>query len=73
MEGLGNPFLGNHLPLGNNDFIETLHENKIQDTENIDNKCYPSRPNPGRRKKINLNFYFRTSLCCLKKLFFILV
>ena len=29
MEGLGNPFLGNHLPLGNNDFIETLHENKI--------------------------------------------
>ena len=27
----------------------------------------PSRPNPGRRVKIKLNFYFRTSLWCLKR------
>ena len=27
------------------------------------------RPNPGRREKINLNFYFRTSLGCLKMLY----
>ena len=26
-----------------------------------------SRPNPGRREKNKLNFYFRTSLCCLKR------
>ena len=26
----------------------------------------PSRPDPGRREKINLNFYFHTSLWCLK-------
>ena len=27
----------------------------------------PSRPDPGRREKINLNVYFHTSLWCLKK------
>ena len=26
----------------------------------------PSRPNPGRREKIKLNFYFYTSLWALK-------
>ena len=26
----------------------------------------PSRPDPGQREKINLNFYFYTSLWCLK-------
>ena len=25
----------------------------------------PSRPDPGGREKINLNFYFHTSLWCL--------
>ena len=29
----------------------------------------PSRPNPGRIEKINLNFYFHTTLWCLKKFF----
>ena len=29
----------------------------------------PSRPNPGRREKINLNFYIHTSLCCLKRFY----
>ena len=28
------------------------------------------RPNPGRRKKINLNFYFHISLWCLKRFHF---
>ena len=26
-----------------------------------------SRPDPGQREKINLNFYFHTSLWCLKR------
>ena len=26
----------------------------------------PSRPDPGRREKINLTFCFHTSMCCLK-------
>ena len=29
----------------------------------------PSRPNPGRREKIKLNFYFHTSLWCLKRFY----
>ena len=29
----------------------------------------PSRPDPGQGEIINLNFYFHTSLWCLKKLF----
>ena len=36
--------------------------------------CYsqsinPSRPNPGRREKITLSFYFHTSLWCLKSFY----
>ena len=27
----------------------------------------PSRPNPEEREKINLNFYFDTFFCCLKR------
>ena len=29
----------------------------------------PSRPNPGQRQKINLNFYFQTSLWCRKRFY----
>ena len=29
----------------------------------------PSRPNPGRREKIKLNFYFHLSLWCLEKFY----
>ena len=29
----------------------------------------PSRPNPGEKEKINLNFYFDTFLWCLKRFF----
>ena len=29
----------------------------------------PSRANSGRREKINLNFYFHTSLWCLKRFY----
>ena len=29
----------------------------------------PSRHDPGRRKKINLDFYFQTSLWCLKRFY----
>ena len=31
-----------------------------------DNYIIPSRPNPGRREKVKLNFYFHTSMWCLK-------
>ena len=29
----------------------------------------PSRPDPGRREKINLNYYFHTSLWCFKRFY----
>ena len=29
----------------------------------------PPRPNPGRREKSKLNFYFHTSLWCLKRFY----
>ena len=29
----------------------------------------PSPPDPGREKKINLNFYFHTSLWCFKRFY----
>ena len=29
----------------------------------------PSSPDPGRREKINLNFYFHISLWCLKRFY----
>ena len=29
----------------------------------------PSRPDSGRGEKINLNFYFHTSLWCLERIF----
>ena len=29
----------------------------------------PPRPNPGRREKLKLNFYFHTSLWCLKRFY----
>ena len=29
----------------------------------------PSRPDPGRREKVNSNFYFQTSLGCLRRLY----
>ena len=32
-------------------------------------KLNPSRPDPGRRGKINLNFYFYTFLWCLKRFY----
>ena len=32
----------------------------------------PSRPNPGRREKIKLIFYFHTSLWCLKRFYEVL-
>ena len=32
-------------------------------------KVNPYRPNPGQKGKINLNFYFHTSLWCLKRFY----
>ena len=40
----------------------------FQFTINISNVS-PSCPNPGRREKIKLNFYFHTSLWCLKRFY----
>ena len=36
---------------------------------NLTNVLNPFRPNPGRREKIKLNFYFHTYLWCLKRLY----
>ena len=33
------------------------------------NQVNPSPPNPGRREKIKVNFYFHTSLWCLKRFY----
>ena len=37
-----------------------------EQTNQLTDGFNPSRPNPGRREKIKLNFYFHTSLWCLK-------
>ena len=42
-------------------FGEFFQENKIE--------VNPSRPNSGRREKINLNFHFHTSLWDLKRFY----
>ena len=36
---------------------ESQHQNRF-----LTSKLNPSHPNPGQREKINLNFYFHTSL-----------
>ena len=41
-------------------FTKDLKTATILQQENI---LYPSRPNRGRREKIKLNFYFRSSFC----------
>ena len=40
---------------------ESQHQNRF-----LTSKLNPSHPNPGQREKINLNFYFHTSLRYLK-------
>ena len=40
----------------------------MQDTNQLTGFFNPSHPNPGKREKINLNFYFHTSSKCLKKI-----
>ena len=39
----------------------------FKQTEKYEELVNPSRPNPGREEKINLNCYFPTSLWCLKR------
>ena len=41
----------------------------ISVTKDHKNPINPSRPNPGRREKIKLNFYFHTSLWCLRRFY----
>ena len=43
-------------------------KNKVGDFE-FGNNFNPSRPDPGGREKINSNFYFHTSLWCLKRFY----
>ena len=47
--------------------IKSAHAGIIVTNQCIEVK--PSRPNPGRREKNKLNFYFHTSLQCLKKFY----
>ena len=37
--------------------------------ETVERHLNPSRPDRGRREKINLIFYLRTSLWCLKEFY----
>ena len=50
---------------------KTLLMFKFKDSLEIESCKYinPSRPNPGRREEIQLNFYFHTSLRCLKRFY----
>ena len=53
----------------------TAYEDTFCPANNLSKYYFPtifvnaSRPNPGRREKINLNFYFHTSLWCLKRFY----
>ena len=53
-------------------FTGTKYSMKASFTDEISTRVSiinPSRPDPGRREKINLNFYFHTSLWCLKRFY----
>ena len=41
--------------------------NKIMIRNLVPKSISPSCPNPGRREMVKLNFYFHTSLWCLKR------
>ena len=45
--------------------ISILRQLFIRDSSTLN----PSRPDPGRREKVNLNFYFHTSLWWLKRFY----
>ena len=49
-------------------FLQVFFTYKILKIQQINN-INPSRPNPRQREKINLNFYFHTSLWCLKRFY----
>ena len=47
-----------------------ISKTKIDESFPITQFCInPSRTDPGRREKINSNFYFHTSLWCLKRFY----
>ena len=49
-------------------YLVLIHKWEIFENNyfSISNVINPFHPDPGRREKINLNFYFHTSLWCLK-------
>ena len=66
-EFLYNFSLGNSFIINKNTENRLIHEfesSRIPTVENRD--INPCRPDPRRREKINLNFYFQTSLGYLK-------
>ena len=52
--------VGPVIPAKYSVFTKDFKTATILQQENI---LYPSRPNRGRREKIKLNFYFRSSFC----------
>ena len=50
--------------------IKNDYERKTKYNRPFENiYIYPSRPDPRRREKINLNFHFHTSLWCFKRFY----
>ena len=51
--------------------IKKENGNNCTDIKKENGNIYynPSRPNPRRKEKIMLSFYFRTSLWCLKRFY----
>ena len=47
--------------------VPIVIDNYFFTVPNVKSNINPSRPNLGQREKINLNFYFHTSLQCLKR------
>ena len=54
-------------PINNENIVTILTQNVFDAIDSI--RFNPLRPNPGRREKINLNFYFHTSMWRLKRFY----
>ena len=54
-------------PINNENVVTILTQNVFDAIDFI--RLKPLRPSPGRREKINLNFYFHTSLWRLKRFY----
>ena len=49
--------------------VSRCHGNNSYGNLGLAEDVNPSLPDPGRKEKINVNFYFHTSLWCLKRFY----